>query len=112
MVIDDLYGFLGHNLDAAKDELESALQIKMVAREGLHNGGDYFNFRNNMGEHFKIRNNLDLEDNVPVEDDFPDYSLILYVEGLANLIRAKEVEEKITMPAKRFVLLRRDMEDD
>lgn len=80
-----LYGVRAENLDDANAHVEQALNVRMEAREGLHNGGDYFS-RKFIRYSLKLRENIDLDDsemefNGLHEPSFPNYKWLLYVEG-------------------------------
>lgn len=110
MTVLDLYGYLGDDLDKAKDDAEGLLQIEMEARESFFMGGDYFLYESGKArdEYITIRPNVDLIDGGPDEIDFPDYKFLLRAGLLRDLARAVEIQKKITPPSGNFVLLQRE----
>ncbi len=90
-----LYGVQADTLEDANTLIERALGIRTEAREGLHNGGDYFSLRTT-DVFVKLRENVDLDDtelefNGLHEVDFPDWKWLLYIESKdvpANVIAA------------------------
>jgi hypothetical protein len=85
MQVEYLYGVRAVDLDDANAKLERAIGVRMVAREGLHNGGDYYALRSTDSD-IKLRENIDLDDTEMEfdgmhEPDFSGFRWLLYIEG-------------------------------
>jgi hypothetical protein len=101
-----LFGVKAPSLNAARDEVEKVLHVKLDPREGLHNGGDYYSlgFPRMV---LTLRNNIDLDDEEMefdglAEPDFPKYPYLLYLDDaqvvphiLADLESAPDLFEKL-----------------
>ena len=101
-----LYGVKAKSLDQARDLVEKTLQVTLEAREGLHNGGDYYSLPFPARD-LKLRNNIDLDDDEMEfdglsEPDFPKHLFLLYLNDadknshmLTALEGARDVFEKL-----------------
>jgi hypothetical protein len=103
----DLYGYTKTDLDAAKDELERVLNIRMVAAESLFYGGDYFRSEKGYTEKYILRSNIDPYDDVPEVEEFADFKILLYVDMIASATRQQEIERVLTQSSGHFQLLER-----
>lgn len=102
-----LFGVKTATLDAARDEIERILQVALAAREGLHNGENYYSL-GFLRTVLKLKNNIDLDDvemefDGLSEPDFPKYPFLLYLDDAetvphiqAALEAAPELFEKLT----------------
>jgi len=79
-----LFGVKAATLDVARDWVEKALDVSLVAREGLHAGGDHYTlgFPDII---LDLKNNIDLDDEEMEfaglsEPDFPKHPYLLYVD--------------------------------
>lgn len=72
-----LYGVRCSTLDEARHKLEALVDIALDEREGLHAGGVHYTFHSS-GKVLDLKNNIDLDDNEPVEVEFPEYPYLLY----------------------------------
>jgi len=81
-----LFGVRAASLDDARILVEAALGARLQAREGLHNGGDYYALRR-PDYMLKLRENIDLDDTEREfdglsEPDFPEFTWLLYLEEI------------------------------
>ena len=81
-----LFGVRADTLVKARVLVEDLLGIQLYGREGLHNGGEYFRAR--LPDYsLKLRENIDLDDiereaHGLEEPDFPEFTWLLYVDGI------------------------------
>lgn len=101
-----LFGVKTSSLNAARDAVEKVLQVTLDAREGLHNGGDYYSlgFPKMV---LTIKSNIDLDDEEMEVDglsepDFPQHPYLLYLDDaetvphiLAAIEAAPDLFEKL-----------------
>ncbi|MEW8229310.1 MAG: hypothetical protein AB2745_03225 [Candidatus Thiodiazotropha endolucinida] len=80
----DLYGFYGMNLGLVHSQVEEALGICLEARESGYYGGDYYLLK---GDDISLvlQENFVEDDGELTEDDYPDASILLYVNATAEL---------------------------
>lgn len=98
----DLYGVTGLSLLQAKDHLEEVLSVSFEERESSYQGGIYYLWGGSDAENYVLKLNLDPFDGEPVEQDFPSFPVLLYInettrsssiervvreDGLFNLLR-------------------------
>jgi hypothetical protein len=106
-----LFGVKAPTLDVARDWVENALHVSLVAREGLHAGGDHYTL--GFPEIIlDLKNNIDLDDEEMEfdglsEPDFPKHPYLLYVDCaetvphiLAALEASPELFEKLRTRVK------------
>jgi hypothetical protein len=101
-----LFGVKASSLDIARDLVEKNLHVTLDAREGLHNGGNYY-FLGFPEMVLTLKNNIDLDDEEMEfdglsEPDFPKHPYLLYLDDaetvphiLAALEAAPERFEKL-----------------
>ena len=104
MEICDLYGFTTDNLEAARTEIEHALGIRLAAHESLYHGGDYYRLGSLGEEHFILQRNIDLIDSEPLESEFSEKKVLLYINETG---RPEELEQLLTTKIHGLQLLRR-----
>ena len=102
----DLYG-CRLSLIETKNQLETSLAIHFEARESTYQGGKYFRAGNRVAEHFEIKENLDSYDGEPLEQEFPGYPILLYVN---RTLRPLELEKLITKMPDFFLLRRKNLD--
>jgi hypothetical protein len=102
----DLYGFKTKSLAEIKPVIEKALGIQLAAHENL-NLGDYFRLDNEEGENFMLQMNFDPYEEELIEDDFPDYSVLFYV-NVNSTNRGNEIEKKLMEGIPGIKLLRKE----
>ncbi|HJU40746.1 MAG TPA: hypothetical protein VJ724_14345 [Tahibacter sp.] len=78
-----LFGVTGKNPHEVRADVERLLGVVLDERESDFHGGVYFKGRNGM-EEILIKRNLDLCDNAPAETKFPDYPVLVYVDGTSR----------------------------
>jgi hypothetical protein len=100
----DLYGFSNDNLELVRIEIEQALGLRLAAHESLYHGGDYYRLGSLGQEHFILQRNIDLIDNEPLESEFPEMKVLLYVNETE---RPEELELLLTTKVTGLQLLRR-----
>ncbi|WP_058910602.1 hypothetical protein [Entomohabitans teleogrylli] len=89
----DLYGFHNVSLEQARLFFEKVLNINFEAHESLYQGGDYYRHGEKGGENFLLRKNIDpFDDNEPVEPNFLEYNILLYVN---NTHRSLELQSML-----------------
>lgn len=87
----DLYGFTQKEIDTIRILIEKAIGIRFEAHNSSYLG-DYYRYGGSDSEHFVLQQNIDALDNEPIELDYPDFPVLLYVnrtsrsEELARLI--------------------------
>lgn len=77
----DLYGIKGLSLLQAKECLDEVLKISFEERESSYQGGIYYLWGGNEAEHYILKLNLDPFDGEPVEQDFPRFPVLLYINA-------------------------------
>ncbi|EMA3642301.1 hypothetical protein U2T78_003053 [Providencia stuartii] len=98
----DLYAFKGTDIHEAKNNIELVLNIKFSERESDFQGGIYFISGNKTSENFILKNNIDPLDQEPVEIDYPEHIIILYVNDTDKAIAIKDA----LLSTNNFTLLR------
>jgi len=87
----DLYGFTQKDIDTIRILIEKTIGVRFEAHNSSYLG-DYYRYGASDSEHFVLQQNLDLLDNEPIESDYSDFPVLLYVnrtrrpEELAGLI--------------------------
>lgn len=92
-----LFGVKAATLNGARIWIEEALNVSLVAREGLQSGGDHYT-HGNPDIILDLKNNLDLDDEEMEcdglsEPDFPKHPFLLYLnyaEQAPHIIAALE----------------------
>lgn len=79
-----LYGTHEASIDSVKAELEPIFGIVLEERESSYQAGVYYICGNRGSEQFLLKRNIDPFDGEPVEQDFPDYSVIFYINATAR----------------------------
>ena len=102
MPVYDLYGAASDDMNKAKLALEEALKIKFIARDSTYNCGEYFLSGQKGEENFVLKRNLDPFDLAPLEMDFPQYPMLLYVNHTS---RSEELFDRIQAGVKELTLL-------
>jgi hypothetical protein len=100
----DLYGIKSGSLEDIKAQIEKALNIRLNLHENL-NYGDYFRSAKSDGEELVLINNFDPYEKELIDESYPDYNFLLYVDDTK---RRKEIEEKLIQKIKDIVLLERE----
>lgn len=100
----DLYGFVSDDLEAARVAMEQALDIHLAAHESLHTG-DYYRLGFTGEENFVLQKNFDPFYKEVIEDKFPKFCILLYVNKTE---RAEEIEQMLTSRITGIKLLRRE----
>ncbi|ABQ90459.1 hypothetical protein RoseRS_2076 [Roseiflexus sp. RS-1] len=100
----DLYGFDHDDLEAARVAVEQALGVQLAPHESLHRG-DYYRLDTVGEENFELQRNFDPFYEEVVEDEFPEISILLYVNGTE---RPEELERILTARIPNLRLLRRE----
>lgn len=105
MIAYDLYGAKTLTLLLAREHIEGILGVSLDERNSTYQGGVYYMLGSNESENFILKVNLDPFDDEPVEQNFPDYPVLLYINATA---RSSDVEEAIKKGAC-FKLLRHEV---
>lgn len=101
----DLYGYKGVAILEARSKIEENLNFSFEERESLYQGGVYYKFGSKESECFVLKVNIDPFDGEPVEQSFPDYSILLYVD---MTLRSEEIRSLLSTD---FYLLRHELLD-
>jgi len=75
----NLYGCQDRYLLQVKGELEQCLGILLEERESDYHGGLYYSHKFESGGRLMLKQNIDLYDDEPAEQKFPDFPALLYV---------------------------------
>ena len=99
----DLYGSKSAGIEAIRLDIEHALELEFEARSSSY-FGEYFSYERT-GERISLKPNKEaLDEGELIEDDFPEYRLLLYVTGSP---RGDEIRKRLSgVPSLSF--LRRD----
>lgn len=90
----DLYGARDIDISLAREYLEGALGIVLEERESSYQGGIYYVCGTNDSENFVLKINVDPFDGGAVEQNFPDYPVLLYINATARSIDLEAVIRK------------------
>ncbi|WP_124337817.1 hypothetical protein [Pseudomonas chlororaphis] len=101
----DLYGFKGVAVLEAKSKVEERLSFSFEERESFYQGGRYYKFGGGESESFVLKGNIDPFDGEPVEQKFPDFPILLYVDVT---LRSEEIKSLL---GADFYLLRHELFD-
>lgn len=101
----DLYGVKNLSVSAARLKVDESLKLSLERRESSYHGGEYYFFGNRESEHLTLKNNIDPIDGEAVEQEFPEYPVLLYVDSTG---RAEEIAVRL---AEDFFLLRHELLD-
>lgn len=99
----ELYGYIGDEISYAKEFLEKAIGVELVARDSAYHGS-YFIYGDTSGEHLLLKKNLDPFDGDPVEISYGSYGVLLY----ANEVEPVRSIERFIVKDNGFALLRRE----
>lgn len=110
MSFDAIFGLKTDDIEQAKDWLEETLEIPAQGRQN-DEAGDYYSFGKIGGEYLRLYSGTseDEDGEYPTEHDFPDESLILYLDESnedSAILKALESRQD------RFEKLREDRFDD
>ncbi|MBD9634375.1 hypothetical protein [Pseudomonas sp. PDM19] len=105
MIAYDLYGAKSLSLVLAREHIEEILGISLDERNSSYQGGSYYMFGSNDSENFILKVNLDPFDDEPVELNFPEYPVLLYINAT---VRSSDIEGSIKKGAC-FKLLRHEV---
>jgi len=101
----DLYGARCLCLLQAKVHAENSLGVSFEERNSTYQGGSYYISGNRGEENFILKLNLDSFDEEPVEQDFSDFSVLLYINATT---RSSDIERAIR-DGGGFELLRHEV---
>ncbi|MDX2247314.1 MAG: hypothetical protein SF052_11080 [Bacteroidia bacterium] len=93
MIRYDLFGFKESDLEKVKSEIETQLEILFTSHESMYKGGIYYRLGDILSENFELQKNIDLLDGEPLEDEFKDFPILLFVN---RTIRSEEIVELLT----------------
>jgi hypothetical protein len=99
----DIYGMDLTNIVNAKDLMESLLGVNFEERESDYQAGIYYRAGCGSEENFVIKKNLDPYDGEPVEPQFQEYKILLYIN---NTLRSLKLQNTISVGNSKVVLLR------
>ncbi|RZD71844.1 hypothetical protein C0Q57_05975 [Streptomyces albidoflavus] len=83
-----LYGSKSLDLQAARDNLAASLGISFSCRESDFKGGEYYLARRQGFEKLTIEANWMDEDGEFVEQDFPDFPVLVYVSNPVESVQS------------------------
>ena len=75
----DLYGWKTGDLENLKYKVENVIGIELELHESVYHGGEYYLHGKLEEENFSLEYNKDLDEDEPNEADYPEYTLLLYV---------------------------------
>lgn len=102
----DLYGFKTGDIPGRRAELEAVFAAPMEPHESSYLG-EYDLLRLDSGARLRLQANRDAEDGSALaEDDFPEHSLLIYVESKDQ---ADELREQLLDRVSGIEFLRREM---
>ncbi|HDS1530896.1 TPA: hypothetical protein QEK88_000719 [Stenotrophomonas maltophilia] len=101
----DLYGAKGHDLYPAMRIAEATLGVIFEEKDSSYQGGVYYKFKGDGSENIVIKMNVDPFDGGVAEMEFPEHSVLLYVNSTK---RSSELEGAIGRCGV-FELLRREV---
>lgn len=104
-----LFGFQEQDIDEVCKRVEQALGIRMEARESFFHGGDYCRYSGEGHGELILQMNRDLVDDTLAEPDFPDVTMLLYVDGT---LWGAEIEKALAKHIPDMRLLSREQEDN
>ncbi|MGX9565516.1 hypothetical protein [Pseudomonas sp. CFBP 5748] len=104
MAVYDLYGIKGITIIEAKLCIERSLMFSFEERDSTYQGG-YYRFGSIGVEEFVLKLNVDPFDGEAVEQKFPEYPVLLYV-NMTN--RSEEIGGLLS---EEFCLLRHEVYD-
>ena len=99
----DLYGTTSDDIEEAKASVEAALECSLNRHESTYTSGDYYRADLMNGEVVTLKNNIDPFDGKPLETNFPNYFIILYI---SNTRRSPEIKSALRGGKVSFILLR------
>ncbi|QBG94600.1 hypothetical protein EYC55_02615 [Xanthomonas oryzae] len=74
-----LFGIMSNSISVTKDRLEKTFSVYFEERDSSYQGGLYYVFNAAGSEQFLLKKNKDPFDGEPVEQGFPEYPLLLYI---------------------------------
>lgn len=101
----DLYGVVELSLLSAKEHVEEMLGVSLEERESSYQGGIYYVWGRSDSEHYVLKVNVDPFDEEPVEQDFSDFPVLLYINATERSSSIEEVVRKDSF----FKLLRHEV---
>lgn len=101
----DLYGVKCSSLTLAKAKVEELTGVSFEERDSTYHGGVYYLHGEIASENFILKNNIDPFDGDPVEQEFPDYPVLFYINAT---YRSLELLERLQID-ERFSLLRHEI---
>lgn len=102
--ISGVYGFTGLELEQAKTLMEQALDVRLSLHESLYRGGAYYRLVDEDEVELVIQRNYDCLDEELTESEFPEITVLLYLDGAG---RAEALNYRLERDVKAAVLLRR-----
>jgi hypothetical protein len=104
-IVYDLYGAKKISLLSARDNIERALGEAFEERDSSYQGGVYYMWGGSDSENFVLKMNADPFDGDPVEQNYPDYEILLYVNAT---VCSSDIEKAIKQGSS-FKLLRHEV---
>lgn len=104
-IVYDLYGADKLNLLAARDNIETALGEVFEERDSSYQCGIYYMWGRSDSENFVLKLNVDPFDDEPIEQNYPNYKILLYINATD---RSSDIEKAIGQGGG-FKLLRHEV---
>ena len=104
-IVYDLYGAEKSCLLSARNDVERALGEIFEERDSSYQGGIYYMWGRSDSENFVLKLNIDPFDGDPVEQNYPSYKILLYVNATN---RSSDIEKAIRQGGD-FKLLRHEV---
>lgn len=80
-----VYGCKNKSLLEARSDVERCLGITLEERESDYHGGLYYSHKYESGWSLMLKMNIDLYDDEPAEQGFPDFAVLLYLNSMEDL---------------------------
>jgi hypothetical protein len=82
MMVSALFAVEASDFESARIIVEKTLGISFEERESSARGGVYFRFRGDALQELVLQENIEVPENEPAEEDFPQSSYLLYISGV------------------------------
>jgi hypothetical protein len=80
----DLYGINKLGMKEARQAVEECLGVSLSENDSDYQGGVYYTYGDLSGEHLILKLNKDPFEEEPAEDEFPQHSIVLYVNDTSR----------------------------
>ncbi|MFT0869244.1 hypothetical protein [Pseudomonas sp. CAM1A] len=98
----DLYGAKDLALLSAKVNVERVLKEAFEERDSYYQGGIYYMLGGGDAEHFVLKLNVDPFDGGAVEQDYQDYTVLLYINATDRSSALEEIMKQAGFKLLRY----------